>query len=133
MKARWLILPVVLMLFSACSSNLSYSKTLEVMLKETVDDNSNKKEIMGYYKELGGAKASKERGHKACEALEDGANIETLPMTNHFNEYYKELGMISPWSDSDYEKSKVVGNLFIAEIFAAQLAFCPDTKVEIEL
>lgn len=103
------------------------------MLKETVDDNSNKKEIMGYYKELGGARASEERGHKACEALEDGANIETLAMTDHLDEYYKELGMTQPWGNSDFEKAKVLVKLFNAEIYTAQLAFCPETKIEIEL
>lgn len=137
MKTIWVIWPVMSMLFSACSSNVSYSKasyseTLEIMLKETVDDTDNK-EIMGYYKELGGARASEERGHKACKALEDGADIETLAMTNHLDEYYEELGMTQPWGNSDFEKVKVLVKLLNAEIFTAQLAFCPETKIEIEL
>lgn len=53
MKIKWIVWPVMPLLFSACSSTLSHTKTaesypetVELMLKETVDDDSTKKEIM---------------------------------------------------------------------------------------
>ena len=134
MKNKWTIWLVMPLFLSACSSTLSYSKTLELMLEETIDDSSDKKEAIGYYKELGGAKTSERRGRKACETLEKGTDVEALGFSlSHLEDPYEELGIRQPWSDSDYEKIKIAHHLLSAEVYAAQLAFCPETEVEIEL
>jgi hypothetical protein len=138
MKINWLILSFILVSVCACSSSpkvdsLSFSDSLEISVDSLVESDAEKKQIMEFYTRLGGAEASEKRAKKACEALENGEDIEKLSINlNHLDEPFEALGLASPHGDSEWEKLKLSGKLYLSEVYTAQAVFCPDTKAELD-
>ena len=105
---------------------MAYPEAIKFFVSEVVDSDADKKMVMNLYEEFGGSKVSRERGEEACKSLEAGENMEELAV----NQLHKAQADLN--HSSDAEKVMALTSLYTAEVFAAQVAICPDTKVDLE-
>jgi hypothetical protein len=111
-----------------------YSENLTFLVGTLVESDTEKRQVMEIYEELGGSEASLQRGLESCEILSQGETVNELAMKQH--QYAgRDLGFSASnraLNDREMEKLTLALKLYNAEVYAAQSSICPETEVELE-
>ena len=118
---------------SSTTPKLDYVSTLEYLINDNSETDDDKIEVMAIYQEVGGSDASKERASEICDSLRSGSDFKQVEH-DHSLRAIRDIGLSGrAWTDKEMEKISYAGSLYLAEVYAAQLAICPETEVEVEL
>jgi hypothetical protein len=112
-----------------------YKSHLERLIKTQLPDDGNIVSTMNTFQEIGGFNASKERAIKDCKTLSEGTLKEELLHT-HDSEALKGLNLYQvehKLTDEQMKKLLELGKIHMAEVFAAQAIYCPDTRKDFSI
>lgn len=111
-----------------------YPETLTSLVSNLVENDTEKRQIMELYEELGGSDASLQRGMRACEILSQGETVDKLAMkqSQYAGEDLGLSGLDRALNNREMEELTKALKLYSAEVYAAQSSICPETEVNLE-
>lgn len=115
------------------NQDTQYKQNLESNIKSLIKNDSEITESIILFNEQGGINASRKRAIENCQSLAKGTPIEELTTKESTERAFKDLNVSSFSDDEKLKQTQLLGKIYLAEVFAAQANYCPETKKEFKI
>jgi uncharacterized FlaG/YvyC family protein len=118
----------------SASQDKQYKQDLENMIKSQIGSDEDITESMKIFDKQGGFNASKKRAIENCQIMDKGTSIEELTTKGTTDRVFEYLNISGRSLNSEeMNQAQILGNIYNAEVFAAQANYCPETKKEFKI